>query len=372
MTTAPAPARTLAGTVLEEGGPVWVLVPGNLDTRTGGFIYDRHMIEGLRALGRLGGVIETADAFPGAGQAVLDDVAAEIAHIPDRAVLIVDGLAATDLSDILAREAARLRIVALIHHPLADESDADPARAGALFDAERRMLASVAGVIVTSPSTARRLSDFNVGAEAVTIALPGTDPQTPTRAPATPPRLLCLATLSRRKGQDVLLAALETLQDLDWRLDLVGAARDSVFAAELTDQIAKSPVRDRITTHGEIDPPALDEIWRSASLFVLPSRHEGYGMALAEALARGLPIVSTQAGAIPDTVPETAGLLVQPGDAPAIADALRHLLQNPAEMARHADGAQAAGQLLPTWTQAQQHFVTAIDRLVSAHSGRRP
>jgi len=96
---------------------------------------------------------------------------------------------------------------------------------------------------------------------------------------------------------------------------------------------------------------------------VLPSFHEGYGMAFAEALAHGLPIIATRAGAIPETVPESAGILVAPGDAAGLASALAQILDDRPLRARLTQGAVAAGAKLPSWDQAVAHWARAIERL---------
>jgi glycosyltransferase involved in cell wall biosynthesis len=99
----------------------------------------------------------------------------------------------------------------------------------------------------------------------------------------------------------------------------------------------------------------------------LPSYFEGYGMVLAEALAHGLPVVSTTAGAIPDTVPRDAGVLVPPGDAVALRAALAALLDDPALRARLAAGARAARAGLPTWPEAVACFAAALEALEIEH-----
>ena len=100
---------------------------------------------------------------------------------------------------------------------------------------------------------------------------------------------------------------------------------------------------------------------RSADLFVLPSRFEGYGMAFAEAIAHGLPVIGTTAGAIPDTVPDGAGILVPPDDAAALAHALRRLIANGSERESLAAAARAAAARLPTWRQSAEEFARAIE-----------
>jgi glycosyltransferase involved in cell wall biosynthesis len=105
------------------------------------------------------------------------------------------------------------------------------------------------------------------------------------------------------------------------------------------------------------------ELCLASDVFVLASRFEGYGMALAEAIAHGLPVVSTMAGAIPDTVPEDTGLLVPPNDVAALARALRRLITDRAERQRLATNARAAATLLPTWQESARLFARAIEKV---------
>ena len=87
-------------------------------------------------------------------------------------------------------------------------------------------------------------------------------------------------------------------------------------------------------------------------------------MAYAEALAHGLPVIGTTAGAIPDTVSAEAGLLIPPDDVPALAAALRRLIENPRERAQLAAGARAAAERLPTWADSAKLLAAAIERVV--------
>jgi glycosyltransferase involved in cell wall biosynthesis len=85
-------------------------------------------------------------------------------------------------------------------------------------------------------------------------------------------------------------------------------------------------------------------------------------MAFAQAIAHGLPILGTTAGAIPETVPCEAGILVPPDDNVALAAALRRLATDPGERARLGAGAQAAAAQLPTW----QETANVFDRILAA------
>ena len=174
-------------------------------------------------------------------------------------------------------------------------------------------------------------------------------------------RLLCVASLVPRKGHDVLLEALAALADLDWTLDLVGPARDAAWARHVERLAAGHPCSGRIRLHCEVSDPA--GFYRRSDLFVLASRHEGFGMALAEAMAAGLPVVSCRAGAIPGTVPEAAGILVPPDDAPALAAALRRLLADPELRSRMAVAARRAGRGFADWETTARRFADAVDAL---------
>ena len=131
-------------------------------------------------------------------------------------------------------------------------------------------------------------------------------------------------------------------------------------------EIGRRGLKGRYTFTGEWPPAKLTTAYAAADAFVLPSYHEGYGMALAEALVHGVPVISTSAGAIPETVPGSAGLLVPPGDAAALGAALTRFLDEPRLRAELAAGARAAGARLPDWPQAVAGWAAALDRLRTA------
>ena len=138
------------------------------------------------------------------------------------------------------------------------------------------------------------------------------------------PHLLSVGAVVPRKGFDVLVAALATLAELPWRLTIAGdLTRDPNEAARLDVSISQHKLTSRIAVPGAVSSERLAALYDDADLFVLASRFEGYGMAYAEALSHGLPVIGTTAGAIPDTVPQEAGLLVTSGDVDALAKALR-------------------------------------------------
>jgi glycosyltransferase involved in cell wall biosynthesis len=344
------------------------IVPGRLEQRTGGYLYDARMVQGLREREWTVRVHELDGAFPSGDEiaaAALDDA---LAGLDDDALVVVDGLAMGGLPDTVARHGPRLRLLALVHHPLADETGLSEEERDRFKATETAALAAAHGVLVTSPYTARRLQDFDVWAARVRAVPPGTEPATLAHGPGEgePPRLICVATLTRRKGHDVLVEALDRVRDLPWTCVCAGSdAWDPDHASAVRRQVDTLGLASRVTFEGERDAAGLDALYRSSSAFVLASFYEGYGMALAEALARGLPVVSTTGGAIPFTVPGDAGILVPPGDAGAFAEALRSLLDpEDAEVReRLSAAARRHAERLPDWDAAVDAFAVAVHEL---------
>ena len=324
-----SPATAPVGTP-SRPTPFHLVVPGPLDQRTGGYLYDARMVAELGRAGRLVVVHEVEGRFPNVDERALTALDAELAGIPDGDVVVVDGLAFGAAPNVAARHADRLRLVALVHHPLSHETGLTDEERRHLEGAEAEALRHARGVIVTSPYTARRLADFGVSADRVRVVRPGTEtgPMAEGPAPSEPAKMVCVGTVTPRKGFDILVRALSQLDDLEWRCDCAGSLdRAPDYAREVREAVEREGLVPRMRFLGELPTDALDEVYRTATLFVLPSYYEGYGMAFAEALARGLPIVGTTGGAIPDTVPDETGVLVEHGDADGLAAALRKLLE---------------------------------------------
>ena len=343
---------------------VHFLIPGDLETRTGGYLYDRQIMAGLTALGWRVDLHRLDASFPLPTPAALAEAEAVLAALPDQALVVVDGLALGALPEVAARHRDRLRLAALVHHPLALETGLDEATRRRLYASERAALRQVRGVIVTSPSTVRALADYDIRPEQCAVVLPGTDP-----APLAEGSggagwtLLCVASLTPRKGHAVLFRALARVAALPWRLRCAGGDLDPATAAGVRNLAVELGLAGRIEFPGQLDAAALAVEYQRADWFVLPSYHEGYGMALAEALARGLPIISTTAGAIPDTVPAEAGLLVPPGDEAALAEALARVMTEPGLRERLMAGARAARRALPDWPTTGARFAAALQAI---------
>jgi len=249
-------------------------------------------------------------------------LARAVGRIPDGAVVLLDGLVASSAPEVLVPEAGRLRLVALVHMPLRDE------REGAA-------LAAVASVVTTS-AWARRvlLQLYSLPVDRVHVAEPGVERGELAPGTATAGALLSVAAVIPGKGHDVLLDALAPLADLPWQCLCVGSLeRDPMFVERLRRRVAAGGMDERIRFSGPQAGAELAGSYGAADVLVLPSRAESYGMVVAEALARGLPVVAAEVGGVPEALGHGAdgtrpGLLVPPDDPPALRDALRAWLED--------------------------------------------
>lgn len=337
--------------------------PGDLSLKTGGYGYDRKVIQGLTEAGWNVGLLPLGEGFPAPSRAGLEAASEALSALPDGALVVVDGLAFGVLDAWARHDATRLRIVALVHHPLALETGISEAAQEQLRQSERAALSYVRHVIVTSPMTARELAtNYGVDPTGITVALPGTEKVTALKSANLMPQILSVGTLSLRKGHDVLLAALKAVEDLDWQATIIGSKTlDPATSEALKCQLEALQLGDRVQLVGEVED--TQPHFARSDIFALASRYEGYGMVFAEALAAGLPIVACHAGAVPDVVPEDAGFLVPVDDISAFADGLRRLLSDPAERQVRANNSRAAGARLPTWNDTAQIISETLDRI---------
>ncbi|MDI9245606.1 glycosyltransferase [Marinobacter sp. CHS3-4] len=346
---------------------VLFLVPGDPGQKTGGYRYVARLVEALNEHGVNARVAGLDGRFPIPDKQAREALNSALSDCPDEALVVLDGLAMGGLPDTVCQHADRLALWSLVHHPLADETGLAQAEADWLFEAERRGLAAVKGVLVTSRHTANRLQAFEVTDSKIHVVEPGSDtvspqrPETVQRGRSSTIQLLCVATLSQRKAQHQLVEALCQLRHLDWHCSLVGSvARKPAYAEKVRRQIRELNLEDRFTLTGELGDQALAEHYARADCFVLPSLYEGYGMVVDEALSTGLPVISSDGGALANTGDRPGVLLYAAGSVSGLARHLEHCLSSKDALESLAGDALKYAALARDWAIAAEECAESL------------
>lgn len=339
-----------------------LIVPAPFDTVSGGYGYDRRVIAGLREAGHAMRVIELAGRHPLTDDLARDAACAAWDSIGDREHPIIDGLALpafAGLEDALSARSA----IGLIHHPTSLETGFSADERASLAAMEKRLLPRLARIVTTSETTAEQLASvFGIDPERTKVIVPGTDdaPRSPGSGGPTC-HILAIGTLVPRKGHDVLLRALARLFDLDWRLIIVGSPdHDPVHARMLTALAEELGIARQVEFAGVVTGDALGALWQKADLFALATHWEGYGMAIAEALKRGVPVAVSDGGAAGKLVTEMSGVVCPVGDWINLSKALRRMIFGSELRREMAEAAWQAGQMLPSWQTQVREFAQAL------------
>jgi glycosyltransferase involved in cell wall biosynthesis len=317
---------------------VHLVVPDGIDDPmrpSGGNVYDRRVGAGLTALGW-----QVHEHAVGSREVL----GTTLGTLPDGALVLLDGLVAS--ADVVP-EAGRLRLVLLLHMPVAD----------------RRALAASTAVVTTSRWTERWLHDTSeLPVDRIHVVEPGTDAAEV--APGTPSggQLRCVGAVTAGKGHDVLVAALATLADLPWQCRCVGALDlEPGFVDELRGAVRIAGLEDRVRFTGPLTGPDLQATYAGGDLLVSASRAESYGMVLTEALARGLPVVTTDVGGVREALGGTeGGVLVPPDDPTALAAALRSWLTDTDRRDLLRAAASDRRQALTGWDHTSQRLAGVL------------
>ncbi len=312
-----------------------LVIPGSIEQATGGYRYAKRIVEAW-----------------GEPPIAVEEDPSRLKRTKGE-TLLIDGLALPEFYGRLPMPDC----AALIHHPLGLETGLAPAQAAAMLKAEAAALAKIDRIIVTSPATKDDLIRMGVDGGKISIVLPGTQARRVPLARRGTKTILCVATLTPRKDHPTLLRALAKLRGRNWRAVFVGGLdRDPAQTRKIKATIAALRLGKRVTLAGECDEAELGGYYAKAHVFALPSLHEGYGMAFAEALAHRLPVAGVAAGAVPSVVPRKAGILVRGGDAKALARALAKLIGP----SRNRYAANAAKLRFPDWRRQAQALRDAL------------
>ena len=341
---------------------VALLAPAPWDTLSGGYIYDRAIVAGLRDAGHRVDVHEIHGRHPLPDAAAHTSAAEHLDAVPHDAVIVIDGLCLPAFAPLASRLAAR-GAVGLVHHPTAFETGRDEASRETLQRIECALLPTLRRVVVTSEDTAQRLTaQFGVAAARVAVVVPGTAAAPRSPGPSrTDCLIVSLASLLPRKGHDVLLRALARLGDLQWELVIAGGSPDPVYAASLQALSAELGIAERVRFVGAIPAADLTPLWDKAGFFALATWYEGYGMAIAEALRRGLPVAVTAGGAAAALVGPECAVVCPPGDHAALSRGMRRMIYDRTLRQAMAEAAWQVGRSLPDWPAQATRFAVAME-----------
>ncbi|WP_460111170.1 glycosyltransferase family 4 protein [Streptomyces sp. YKOK-J1] len=355
---------------------VHFVMPGGVDdpaAPSGGNAYDRRVCLDLPGFGWQAVRHAVPGSWPRPGRADRDVLARTLRELPDDTVVLLDGLVACGVPEVVVPEAERLRLAVLVHLPLGDETGLDPAVAAALDARERVVLRAAAAVIATSDWAVRRIvSHHGLDPQRVHVAAPGAD-----IAPLAPgtdgvSRLLCVAAVTPRKGQHRLVEALAAVTDLPWSCVCVGGlTQDPEYVDRLRGLIRERGLDDRLLLAGPRAGAELDAAYASADLMVLTSYAETYGMAVTEALARGIPVLATDVGGVSEAVGRAPdggvpGILVPPEDPAALAAELRGWFGEPDVRRRLKAAARGRRAALDGWATTARSLAGVLGRLPEA------
>lgn len=339
------------------------VIPGDINLPTGGYRYDKEIINAWKNAGIDVELISLEGNYPFPSEKDKTVALDAIQNFPKADIAVVDGLLGGASPQFIHTLSKIMPVSALIHHPLCLENGLDEKKAQALKTSEQKGLELVSQVITTSSATSKTVFDlFEFDRDKIHTVLPGVKRTRISQgSESQTAHLLCVGSIIERKGHKILLQALSPLKNLDWRLDCYGSTEfDKKLFDELQDIINSEALSDKVKFHGAVSDELLEASYAQSDVFVLPSLFEGYGMVYAEAIVCGLPIIATTAGAIPDTVPETCGILTEPGNVKSLQEALEKMISNEDLRNNYKQGARNAAAEFPTWQSSATQFVEIL------------
>ncbi|MFJ6895465.1 glycosyltransferase family 4 protein [Streptomyces hokutonensis] len=354
---------------------VHFVMPGGVDdpaAPSGGNAYDRRVSLDLPGFGWQVHKHAVDGEWPRPGAAARAELARVLRELPDGAAVLLDGLVACGVPEIVVPEADRLGLAVLVHLPLGDETGLEAAVAAELDAKERTVLRAVSAVIGTSDWAVRRLvSHHGLAPDRVHVATPGADIAPLASGTDGVSRLLCVAAVTPRKGQHRLIEALAAAADLPWTCTCVGGlGTDPEYVDHLRGLIEQYGLQDRLHLAGPQAGAQLDASYAAADLMVLMSYAETYGMAVTEALARGIPVLATDVGGLPEAVGRAPdggvpGILVPPEDPAALAAELRGWFGEADVRRRLKAAARGRRAALDGWATTARSLAGVLTRLPS-------
>lgn len=347
---------------------IGLVIYGSLDTLSGGYLYDRKLVEYLRSRGDIVEIISLPRRNYAAHLA--DNFHFRLPHVvaekqsPARQrfdLLVQDELNHPSL--IFANRGKHpYPVISLVHHLRC--SELRPKWQNALYRAiERKYLQSVDGFIFNSKTTGRAVDRLVENRKRNVVAYPPTDrfgepiseEEVRSRAQTNPLRILFLGNVIERKGLHILLEAV-SVQPSAFRVDVVGSlTSEPAYAKRIQQSVAQTNLSSFAFLHGPLDQEPLIEKLKQAHVLVVPSSYEGYGIVYLEGMGFGLPAIGTTAGAAGEIIEDgKTGYLIEPGNAKSLAARLQSLAEDRGLLTRLSCEARKRYLRQPAWTETAE------------------
>lgn len=345
---------------------VGVIIYGGLGQTSGGYLYDRMLVDALRKRGHRADVLSLRRRpYP---HNIADNADPAVrSWMRQRDVVVQDEMCHPSLFQANGLP-GRPPVVALVHNLSA--CLAAPAAAELTGAMEREYLEGTDAVVCTSRATLGACQALCSHLPPAAVVLPGKDHLVPgARRPGRGElRILHVGNVHPTKGLDTLLAALSELTFVPFRLEVAGGTADRAFRRTL-DELMDRPLRAKVRFLGAVPPEGMAALYRRADVLAVPSRYEGLGIALLEALGFGVPVIAGRAGGAEELVEHgREGFLVSPGDHGAVAGHLRALADDDVRevMGRNA---RLRWERHPTWADSMGGLVDLLERVERDRDG---
>ena len=342
---------------------VGLILYGNLKTASGGFLYDRMVVDYLRRQEDQVEVISLP--WPTYARALLDNVSPLMwRRLREASVdlYLQDELAHPSLFclNLGLRWLKRTPLVAIVHHLRCAENW--PAWQKVCYRwVERRYLRSVDAYIANSLNTLKMVERFAGRGKPGVVARPGSDTfagsitpqQIEARARTQPFTVLFLGNLIPRKGFHTLITALARLPFKDWRLHAVGSLQfDPRYVERIRNQLGALRLHGWVFLLGQLSRAQVAAHLAQSHLLAMPSSFEGYGIAYLEGMAFGLPAIASTAGGAREIITDGQnGFLVEPDDAATLAQRLAGLMEDRDKLIAMSLAAKERSASHPTWEE---------------------
>ncbi len=346
---------------------VGLIIYGDLHNISGGYIYDRKLVEHLR---RKGDHVEVISLpwrvyFRHLGDNLSRRLRRRLCSA-SLDILLEDELNHPSLFWInrWLTEKISYPIMSLVHHLRCSEHR--PAWQNRLYKwIERLYLVSVNGFVFNSQTTARVVEGIIGSKRPSVVAYPGGDRLNPKMGRSqilkrshgrAPLQIIFVGNVIPRKGLEVLISGLGHLPRDTWHLEVVGSLTvDPAYVLSIRRQIARKGLEDRVELSGSLPDGELASRLAQSHVLAVPSSYEGFGIVYVEAMGFGLPIIASNAGAVPELITHgREGFLIHPGDSSGLAQCVKALHQDREHLARVSLGALKRYREHPTWTESSE------------------